>query len=54
MKKRTLAVTMSAVMAASMFASVGVSAEEEFNWKAYEGTTLNVMFNEHTYANAII
>lgn len=36
MKKRTLAVTMSAVMAASMFASVGVSSRrKEFNWKAY-------------------
>ena len=26
----------------------------EFNWKAYEGTTLNVMFNEHNYSKAVI
>jgi len=25
-----------------------------FNWRAYEGTTLNVMFNQHTYADAVI
>lgn len=25
-----------------------------FDWKAHEGTTLNVMFNQHTYANAVI
>lgn len=34
--------------------AAGTEAAGEFNWKAYEGTTLNVMFNEHTYANAII
>jgi multiple sugar transport system substrate-binding protein len=26
----------------------------EFDWKAYDGTTLNVQFNEHTYANAVV
>ncbi len=26
----------------------------EFDWKAYDGTTLNVMFNEHTYSAAVI
>ena len=25
-----------------------------FDWKAHEGATLNVMFNEHTYADAVI
>ncbi|NLU32580.1 MAG: extracellular solute-binding protein, partial [Clostridiaceae bacterium] len=25
-----------------------------FNWRAYEGTTLNIMFNQHTYADAVI
>lgn len=25
----------------------------DFDWKAYEGTTLNVMFSEHTYADAV-
>ena len=26
----------------------------EFDWKAYEGTTINVMFNEHNYSKAVI
>ena len=26
----------------------------EFDWKAFEGTTLNVMFNEHNYSKAVI
>jgi len=30
------------------------SSSEGFNWRAYEGTTLNVMFNQHTYADAVI
>ena len=46
-KKFLLAV---AVLATAL---VGV-ASAEINWRAYEGTTLNVMFNEHTYAQAII
>ena len=25
-----------------------------FDWKAHEGTTLQVMFNQHTYSNAVI
>ena len=25
-----------------------------FNWKAHEGTTLQVMFNQHTYSDAVI
>ena len=25
-----------------------------FDWRAHEGTTLNVMFNQHTYADAVI
>lgn len=32
----------------------GNQGSSGFNWKAHEGTTLNVMFNQHTYANAVI
>ena len=39
------------VLLVSAFAT---AASADINWKAYEGTTLNVMFNEHTYAQAII
>ncbi len=27
---------------------------EGFDWKAHEGTTLHIMFNQHTYADAVI
>ena len=27
---------------------------DDFDWKAYSGTTLEVQFNEHTYANAVV
>lgn len=55
MMKKALSIILSSVMVLSAFAGFTVSAEEaSFDWKAYEGTTLNVMFNEHTYANAII
>ncbi len=30
------------------------AAAGDFNWKAYDGTTLNVLFNEHTYSKAVI
>jgi multiple sugar transport system substrate-binding protein len=26
----------------------------DFDWKAYDGTTINVMFNEHNYSKAVI
>lgn len=29
-------------------------AKGDFDWKAYDGTTITVMFNEHTYADAVI
>lgn len=32
----------------------GSASSGEFNWKAYEGTTINVMFNQHTYSEAVI
>ena len=55
MKKKALSIILSTAMVLSAFAGFNVSAEEaSFDWKAYEGTTLNVMFNEHTYAQAII
>ena len=29
------------------------AAAGEFDWKAYEGTELDVLFSEHTYADAV-
>ncbi len=30
------------------------AASGEFDWKKYDGTTINVMFNEHNYSKAVI
>lgn len=55
MKKRILSVMLSVVTVASMLTGFTASAEDsEFDWKAYEGTTLNVAFNEHNYSKAVI
>ena len=44
-----------ALMAMLLLSSLCVSvAEEEFDWRAYEGTTIQVAFVEHTTANAIV
>ena len=66
MSKRLLAVTLSTVMALSPMAGMTFAEEaatetaatttsdDDIDWQAYSGTTLNVMFNEHTYADAVI
>ena len=69
MKKRLISALLCTAMVASMLAGCGgktvsgdASEEEEyeagsaedFDWKNYEGTTLNVMFNEHNYSKAVI
>ncbi len=55
MKRRTISVAMAVTMVASMLTAFPAAADDGgFDWKAYDGTTLNVMFNEHTYADAII
>lgn len=33
---------------------VSSGSAEDFDWKNYEGTTINVMFNEHNYSKAVI
>ncbi len=43
-----------AVVLTALMVMCAGAAFADINWKAYEGTTINVMFNEHTYANAII
>ena len=30
------------------------AGDDDFDWRAHEGTTLNVMFNQHPYADAVI
>ena len=67
MKKRLLSVLLCTAMVASMLIGCGGGTEEapaedsaatevtgEFDWKNYEGTTINVMFNEHNYSKAVI
>lgn len=50
------AATTTAAAAESAGAAGDASAEAtagEFNWRAFEGTELDVLFSEHTYANAV-
>ncbi|MEF9916028.1 MAG: sugar ABC transporter substrate-binding protein [Lachnospiraceae bacterium] len=68
MKKKVLSVVLCIAMVATMLVGCGgkTTADtedkedkssgkaEDFDWKAHEGTTLNVMFNEHTYSKAVI
>ena len=66
MKKRLLSVLLCTAMVASMLIGCGGKEEApaedsaaaevtgEFDWKNYEGTTINVMFNEHNYSKAVI
>ena len=68
MKKRVISVLLCTAMVASMLIGCGgktTSAEpesdapekgsaEDFDWKNYEGTEINVMFNEHNYSKAVI
>ena len=37
-----------------LLSSLSVACAEEFNWKAYEGTTIQVAFVEHTTSSAIV
>jgi len=68
MKKRMISVLLAVVMVAGMVVGCGGKTDnstetdntestgnaEDFDWKAHEGTTLNVMFNEHNYSKAVI
>ena len=48
--KKTLVLVLTAVM---LLSCLSFATAEEFNWKAYEGTTIQVAFVEHTTSNAI-
>ena len=68
MKKRIISVLLAVLMVAGMVVGCGGGTDnstktdntestgkaEDFDWKAHEGTTLNVMFNEHNYSKAVI
>lgn len=67
MKKRILSVLLCAAMVVTMLIGCGKKDEgsddsakessgkaEDFDWKAHDGTKLNVMFNEHNYSKAVI
>lgn len=68
MKKRVISVLLCAAMVMTMLAGCGGSSDdggsdeaaessgkaEDFDWKNYEGTEINVMFNEHNYSKAVI
>ena len=50
--KKLFALLLVVSLMATLFVGVG-SAEGEFDWKAYEGTKIQVMFNQHNYQKAI-
>ena len=50
--KKLFALLLVVTLMARLFVGVA-SAEEEFNWRAYEGTKIQVMFNQHNYQKAI-
>ena len=50
--KKVFALLLVVTLMATLFVGIG-SAEEEFNWRAYEGTKIQVMFNQHNYQKAI-
>ena len=61
--KRFLSILLCTALVVGAFTGCGGGQEEpapetqvsgEFDWKAFEGTTLNVMFNEHNYSKAVI
>lgn len=67
MKRKVLSVILCAAMVAALLAGCGGKKSggdsgsgsssgkaEDFDWKAHEGTTINVMFNEHNYSKAVI
>lgn len=54
MKKRVISTMLCAAMVMSSLAVPAMADDASFDWKAYDGTTLNVMFNEHTYSKAVI
>lgn len=53
MRKRVISTMLIAAMTTTLFA-IPAAADEGFDWKAYDGTTINVLFNEHTYSAAVI
>ena len=50
--KKLFALLLVVTLMATLFVGVG-SAEGEFDWKAYAGTKIQVMFNQHNYQKAI-
>ena len=55
MKKRVISTMLCAAMVMTSLAVPAMADDASgFDWKAYDGTTLNVMFNEHTYSKAVI
>lgn len=66
MKKRVLSVLLCAAMVTTMLIGCGKKDDsgsdsaaepgsaEDFDWKNYEGSKINVMFNEHNYSKAVI
>ncbi len=53
--KRMISVSVTAAMVVGMLSTGMVSqAEEEFNWKAYEGTTIEIQMVQHTASEAMV
>ena len=50
--KKVFALLLVVTLMATLFVGIG-SAESEFNWREFEGTKIQVMFNQHNYQKAI-
>ena len=46
MKKRVISIMLVAAMSMSLVAIPAAAEESGFDWKAYDGTTINVLFND--------
>jgi multiple sugar transport system substrate-binding protein len=42
------------VLTAILSVSVGITSAQEFNWRAFEGTSLKLLLNQHPYQQALV
>ncbi len=51
--KKAVAMLLAGLMVASSLTVTVPAAEEEFDWKKFDGEEITVLFSEHTYADAV-
>ncbi|MDY3729022.1 MAG: sugar ABC transporter substrate-binding protein, partial [Candidatus Choladocola sp.] len=54
MKRMISASVTAAMLVGSMSAAMVAQAEEEFDWRAYEGTTIEIQMVQHTASEAMV